>query len=85
MRQQFVESAISADDELLEKYLEGEEIPAEALQGVVRPAILSGDLVPVLSVASLKGAGVDVLLDFLAGYAPTLWPGRVKGKSEPSE
>jgi elongation factor G len=71
MRQSLMESAISADDALLEKYLEGEEVPPEALEGVMRLAILSGELVPVFSVASEKGMGVAGLLDFVASYAPT--------------
>ncbi|MHC4503641.1 MAG: elongation factor G, partial [Planctomycetota bacterium] len=71
MRQTMMESAISADDELLEKYLEGEEIPTEALQRVMREAIVSGALVPVISVASAKALGVDLLLDFILNYGPT--------------
>ncbi len=71
MRQSLLESAISADDDLLEKYLEGEEIAPEAMEKVVRAGVVSGDLVPVFSVAAEKGFGVDCLLDFVTTYGPT--------------
>jgi elongation factor G len=73
-RQALIESAISADDALLEKYLGGEEIPPAALEGAMRAAIASGALVPVISVASLAGdakkSGVGAALDFLKSFAP---------------
>ncbi|MHC5058040.1 MAG: elongation factor G [Planctomycetota bacterium] len=71
MRQSLMESAISSDEELMEKYLSDEEIPTESLAKAMREAVVSGDLVPVLSVVAPKGAGVDALLDFVADYAPT--------------
>jgi len=75
MRTALMESAISSDDALLEKYLGGEEIPAESLERAFRKAIASGALVPVLCVAAAKAdpakSGVAALLDFIVRYAPT--------------
>jgi len=71
MRQSLMESAISSDEELMEKYLSDEEIPTEALAKAMREAVVSGDLVPVFSVVAPKGAGVEALLDFIADYGPT--------------
>ncbi|MHC4249428.1 MAG: GTP-binding protein, partial [Planctomycetota bacterium] len=71
MRQSLMESAISSDEELMEKYLSDEEIPTESLAKAMREAVVSGDLVPVFSVVAPKGAGVDALLDFVADYGPT--------------
>jgi len=94
-RETLMESAISADDDLLEKYLGGEDIPQESLEGVMKKAILTGALVPVLSVASLAGdakkSGVEALLNFVRAYAPGPLDARPQiagedaGKLEPKE
>jgi elongation factor G len=77
MRESLVETAISSDDALLEKYLEGEEVPSESLGRVIRGAIAARALVPVLAVASKhESGGVDVLLDFIADYGPSPFESR---------
>ena len=57
-------------DEITEYYLEGEEIPGEVIQRVIRERTISRDIVPVLTGASLKNIGVQPLLDAIVSYLP---------------
>src|SRR5215831_6314081 len=47
-REQLIESAVESDDEIMEKFLEGEELSNEEITSVVKEAIKSGALIPVL-------------------------------------
>ena len=78
MREALIESVISSDDSLLERYLEEGEVSDEELAKVFSKALLSGTVVPVFAVASTEGRGVKELLDFLARFAPD--PTSVKRK-----
>jgi len=69
-REALIERAVEADDDLMEKYLEGEELSAEELETAIRKAVISGMIVPVLCTAADREIGVDVFLDFIASYAP---------------
>ena len=62
-----VESIVEADEELLEKYFEGEVPTPEQLSTLIVQAMLTGSLTPVLCLSTVKDKGVDELLDFLAG------------------
>ena len=66
-----VESAVEVDDELLEKYLSGEEISEEELKGCIRSGTISGALVPVLCGTAFKNKGVQPLLDAVVDYLPS--------------
>ncbi len=68
-----IETIIEVDEELMEKYFEGEVPPPEKLAKLMVDAIASGSLTPVLFVSTKSGHGVDELLDFLAedGLPPT--------------
>jgi len=68
--EQLKESIISADDALMEKYFEGEEISAAELEEVYQKALLTGSLVPVLAVSAEKDLGVDALLDAVTLFVP---------------
>ncbi len=70
-RSELMESVISGDDELLERYLEGEEILAEELERVFTQVLVDGSIVPILCCASEQDQGITELLDILAGYAPS--------------
>jgi elongation factor G len=70
-RGELMESVISGDDTLLERYLEGEEISSEELESVFTQVLVDGTIVPVLCCASEADKGVEELLDLLAAYAPS--------------
>jgi elongation factor G len=70
-RQELLESIVEYDDELLEQYLEGEELEAEELRKALRTATLAGRLVPVLCGASLRNKGVQPVLDAIVDYLPS--------------
>ncbi len=71
LRETMVEEIAVADEQLMERYLEGEEIPTAELLATVRTATISGQLCPVCCGAALKGMGGSRLLaavqDFLPG------------------
>ena len=66
-----MEAIASADEELMEKYFEGEEFTdVEIKQGMAK-GIQNGDIIPVCSTLFTMGGGVEELLDLLAGCVPT--------------
>ncbi|MGQ0613684.1 MAG: elongation factor G [Planctomycetaceae bacterium] len=70
-KEAFVESAVEADDALMEKYLETGGISDEDLRRALPQALLKGTLVPVFHLAAEKGIGVADLMDFLADFGPS--------------
>lgn len=66
-----VESVAETDDDLLAKYLEGQELTAEELLAGARKGTVSGQLVPVLAVSSLKLIGIPNLLDVMVDFLPS--------------
>ena len=70
-RLQIIEAAAEADDELILKYLEGEELTRDDIVQGLRSAILDQSVVPVLVTAATTGGGVRALLDVLVNYAPS--------------
>ncbi|MEN8149854.1 MAG: elongation factor G [Planctomycetota bacterium] len=66
-----MEAVIEADDDVLERYLGGEEISPEELSAVVVKAIATGTVVPVLYTSAEKNVGVEELMSFLADSAPS--------------
>ena len=69
--QQLVETAAEADDELIMKYLEGEELTLEEVQRGLKARIRSGDLVPILCGSALTNQGIQPCLDALVAYLPS--------------
>lgn len=69
-RGELMESVISGDDDLLERYLDGEEIAPAELEQVFTKVLVDGSIVPILCCAAEQDKGVGELLDILAGYAP---------------
>jgi len=67
----FVEAAVEADDELMEKYLEAGEVSGDDLRRAIPKALATGSLVPVFHTVAETGLGVPELLDFLAEYGPS--------------
>ncbi|MBU0704146.1 MAG: elongation factor G, partial [Chloroflexi bacterium] len=70
-RVQLIEAAAEADDELIMKYLEGEELTQEEIQQGLRATILGGTAIPVLVTAATEALGAQALLDALVAYAPS--------------
>ncbi len=70
-RERLVESAVETDDELLGKYLEGEEIEAEEIIRAIRGATIAGKLVPVLVGSALRNIGIRPLLNAICDHLPS--------------
>ena len=69
-REKLVEKIIEQDDQLTEKYLEGQEISQEELRKTLRQAVIDYRLVPVFCGSALKNKGVQLLLDGVIDYLP---------------
>jgi elongation factor G len=79
-RQQMIETALEQDDELMEKYLEGEEPSAEQIKACIRKGTLSSVFVPVLCGSAFKNKGVQPMLDAVVDFMPSpLDIGETKG------
>ena len=70
-RVQLIEAAAEADDELIMKYLEGEELTEEEIRQGLRTAIFNRTAIPVLVTAATANVGTRALLDALVAYAPS--------------
>jgi len=70
-REKLIEALADFDDHLLEKYLGGEDISPVEIKMVLRKAVLSGKLVPVLCGTAFKNKGVQPLLDAIVDYLPS--------------
>lgn len=70
-RGELMESVISGDDALLERYLEGETIPPEELEGVFTQVLVDRAIVPILCCAAEDDKGITELLDTLTAFAPS--------------
>lgn len=71
MKDRLIESVIEVDDDLLNKYLEGDELTQEELSGALRKAIITRKVVPILSVSAKEQIGVEELLNFIVDYIPS--------------
>lgn len=69
-REQLIEAAVESDDEIMEKFLEGEELSDEEITSVVQKGTRSGSVIPVLCGSALKNIGVQTLLDAIINYLP---------------
>lgn len=66
----FTEAVASADEELMEKYFEGEELtPEEKIRGL-KAGVADGSVIPVFALSGLAETACDLLLDFLAEVCP---------------
>ena len=71
LRQELVEAAVEYDEELMEKYLGGEELTEEEIRRAIRKATIAGGLVPVFCGSAFKNKGVPQLLDGVIDYLPS--------------
>ena len=70
-RERLIEAVAEADDDLADKYLEGEEITAAEVTAGARAAIRSGDLVPVFVTSATQNIGVTELAGLLRQFMPS--------------
>ncbi len=70
-RSKLVEMAVEMDDDLMEKYLNGEEIAYMDLKKCIRKGSISGSFVPVICGSAFKNKGVQTLLDAVVNYLPS--------------
>ena len=70
-REQLVEAVSELDEELMMKYLEGEEITAQEIKRVIRTATIAGKMVPVTCGSAYKNKGVQMMLDAVVDYMPS--------------
>ena len=71
VNQTLMDAIVEADEELMERYLEGEELSADELGGGVSKAIAAGTLIPIFCVSGKTGVGVPELMDAIAGSCPS--------------
>ncbi len=69
-REKLVETAVDQDDDLMEKYLEGEEIPVEDLQRCIRKGTIALDFFPTYCGSAFKNKGIQLVLDAAVDYLP---------------
>ena len=70
-REKMVENAANFDDDLMEKYLEGEEIPEDQLIAAIRKGTIAMELTPMTLGSSYKNKGVQPLLDYVCAFLPS--------------
>jgi len=71
MREFLVESAAEANEELMDKYLEGGELSEEEIKAGLRARTLANEIVPVLCGSAFKNKGVQAVLDAVIEYLPS--------------
>ena len=71
MRGELIEAVADSDDEVMHKYLEGEEITVAELKRAIRKATIAMHIFPVLCGSSFKNKGVQTLLDAVVDYLPS--------------
>jgi elongation factor G len=71
LRVAMLEKLAEVDDLLMERYLDGEEIPEEDIKEAIRKGTLTGKVIPVLCGSAFKNKGIQPLLDAIIGYLPS--------------
>ena len=71
INQTVMDAIVEADEELMERFLEGEELSPDEVAGGVTKAIAAGTLIPIYCTSSKTGVGVPEFMDALANVAPT--------------
>ena len=88
-REKLIETAVDMDDELMERYLNGDEIKDDEIERCLKEGIWKRKLVPVMCGSASKNMGVQLLMDNIARYFPhPLAKGEVEGvdaKGQPAK
>lgn len=83
-REALIENIAEADDELIERYLEGEALSDEDLKAALRKGLLAHTFVPVTCGSATKNIGIDLLMDFIVGSMPSPVDRGAKTGTDPS-
>ena len=70
VKEVFSEAVAGSDDELMEKYFDGEPLTSEEKLKGLSEGVANGTIVPVFPASGLTGAGVDMILDFIKDCCP---------------
>ena len=70
LREQLIEAAAEASEDLMEKYLGGEELTEEEIKSGLRTRTLAGEIIPVIGGSAFKNKGVQAMLDAVVEYLP---------------
>ena len=70
-REKLIESIAETDEELMMKFLEGEEFSVEEIKSTVRKETIAGRMVPVLCGSAYRNKGVQMMLDAVVDYMPS--------------
>ena len=70
-REKLVESVAETDEELMMKFLEGEEITIDEIKTVIRQQTIAGEMYPVFCGSAYKNKGVQMMLDGVVDYMPS--------------
>jgi len=76
-REMLIEAVSEQDDDLLTKYLEGEELTLEEISGALSQAVKAGTVVPVLCACALNAIGIQPILDAIVSLTPAASEARV--------
>ncbi len=71
LRANLIEAAVEYDEELMVKFLDGEEITIPELKSAIRKGVISAEFFPVLAGSAFKNKGVKLLLDAVVDYLPS--------------
>src|SRR5580658_314852 len=70
-RQELIEAIAEQDDELLEMFFDGKELPVDRMKTALRKATIAGSVLPMLCGSAFKNKGVQPLLDAVVDYLPS--------------
>ena len=70
-RQELIETACEFDDEMMERYLEGDELSGTELKTALRKGVLNGEIIPVFMGSAFKNKGIQPLLDGVVELLPS--------------
>ena len=70
-RNAMIEAVAEVDEELMMKYLEGEEITEEEIRAALRKGVINNEIVPVICGSSYKNKGVQPMIDAVVEYLPS--------------
>lgn len=70
-REKMVEAVVDKDEDLMMKYLEGEEITVDELKTVIRRATIANEMFPVFCGSAYRNKGVQMMLDGVVDYMPS--------------
>ncbi|HEY4662461.1 MAG TPA: elongation factor G [Candidatus Humimicrobiaceae bacterium] len=68
---ELIETIVETNDELLNKYLDGEKIDENVINENLKKAVMEGKVIPVFAVSSGKNFGIDILMDYINSLLPS--------------